>query len=295
MGKTKNSLGKYVGFSTDWSFKFYFGREENKTVLIRFLNGLFEGEKVIKDLTYRSVEQDDDIEEDRRVVFDLYCVCENGEHIIIEMQQASQDFFKDRTVFYTSRLINRLVTRGHKGNSYELPEVYFIGVLEFELEHTDPDKYFYDVMLYDKESKRVFYDKLGYKLLVLPNFNKQEADIKTDMDQWLYLLKNLSKLDKIPSFLDKRIFGLIFDIGEVAKLKTEDKMNYEASLKRKRDAESVRLTQERIGREKGLKEGLEKGLEKGKRVTALKMKEKGYPLEDIVELTGLSIEDIEKL
>ena len=72
-------------------------------------------------------------------------------------------------------------------------------------------------------------------------------------------------------------------------------MNYEASLKRKRDAESVRLTQERIGREKGMKEGLEKGLEKGKRVTALKMKEKGYPLEDIVELTGLSIEDIEKL
>ncbi|SFJ22009.1 Rpn family recombination-promoting nuclease/putative transposase [Myroides guanonis] len=298
MSKSKNNLGKYVGFSTDWSFKFYFGREENKTVLISFLNGLFAGQKVIKDLNYRSVEHDGDIEEDRRVVFDLYCICENGEHIIIEMQQVSQDFFKDRTVFYTSRLINRLVSKGYKGNSYELPEVYFIGVLEFKFEDAEPDKYLYDVALCDKENNSVFYEKLGYKLLVLPNFNKEGADIKTDMDQWLYLLKNLSKLDKIPSFLDKRIFGLIFDIGEVAKLKTEDKMNYEASLKRKRDAESIRLTQERIAREReqnALEKGMEKGMELEKRALAIKFKGMGISIKDIAKGTGLSIEEIEKL
>ena len=91
-------------------------------------------------------------------------------------------------------------------------------------------------------------------------------------------------------------------------------MNYEASLKRKRDAESVRLTQERIGREKGLKEGLEKGLKKGRtegleeglekgmekgmekvRDMALKLKDMGIPIEDIAKGTGLSVEEIEKL
>ena len=93
-------------------------------------------------------------------------------------------------------------------------------------------------------------------------------------------------------------------------IKTEDKMNYEASLKRKRDAESVRLTQERIGRENGLKEGLEKGLKKGMekgmekglekgmekvRAMALKLKDMGIPIEEIAKGTGLSVEEIEKL
>ncbi|SFI85125.1 PD-(D/E)XK nuclease family transposase [Myroides guanonis] len=101
MSKTKNNLGKYVSFSTDWGFKYYFGREEYKLNLINFFNGLFEGQKVIKDLHYQSVEQDGELEHDRKAVFDLYCTGEDGEHFIIEMQQISQDFFKDRTVFYT--------------------------------------------------------------------------------------------------------------------------------------------------------------------------------------------------
>jgi len=299
MKKTKSNMGKYVGFSGDWSFKFSFGREENKQNFIGFLNGLFKGEKVIQDLHYRPVEQGGDVENERKVIFDLYCTGIDGEHFIIEMQQLYQDFFKDRTVFYTSRLINKLIPRGYKGNTYELPEVYFIGILEFELEETESGKYFYDVALCDKQSNRVFYEKLGYKLLVLPNFNKNEADIKTDMDMWLYLLKNMSKLDKIPDFLDKRVFGLIFDIGEVAKLTPEDKMAYEASLKHKRDAENTYSTAQRLGHDRGLKEGLKEGIAQGQLQnaieTALKFKNMGLPLEQIAEGTGLTIEEIEKL
>jgi len=303
MKKTKSNMGKYVGFSGDWSFKFYFGREENKPILIGFLNGLFEGEKVIQDFYYRPLEQDGDVENDRKVIFDLYCTGIDGEHFIIEMQQLYQDFFKDRTVFYTSRLINKLIPRGYKGNTYELPEVYFIGILEFELGETESGKYFYDVALCDKQSNRVFYEKLGYKLLVLPNFNKNEADIKTDMDMWLYLLKNMSKLDKIPDFLDKRVFGLIFDIGEVAKLTPEDKMAYETSLKHKRDAENTYSTAQRLGHDRGLKEGLQEGLKEGiaqgqlqKAIeAAVKLKSMGLSVEQIAEATGLTIDEIEKL
>ena len=85
MSKSKNNLGKYVGFGSDWGFKFYFGREEYKSILINFLNGLFQGEKVIKDLSYRSVEKNGDIERERKAIFDLYCTGEDGEHFIIEM------------------------------------------------------------------------------------------------------------------------------------------------------------------------------------------------------------------
>ncbi|SFJ22060.1 Rpn family recombination-promoting nuclease/putative transposase [Myroides guanonis] len=234
-----------------------------------------------------------------KAVFDLYCTGEDGEHFIIEMQQISQDFFKDRTVFYTSRLINRLVRRGVKGNTYELPEVYFIGVLEFELDEFHSEKYYYDVALLEKETKEVFYDKLGFKFLIIPNFKKEEAEVTSYMDQWMYTLKNLSKFDKIPSCLDIRVFGLICDIGKVANLNKEDMISYEASLKRKRDAESIRLTQERIGFQKGIEEGMEKGREEGieleKRAVAIKLKAKGMALANISEVTSLSIEEIEKL
>src|SRR5690606_4724151 len=130
--------------------RWYFGREENKEFLIAFLNGLFAGQKVIRDLSYAPTEQDGDHEDDRRVVFDLNCIGADGEHFIVEMQRVHQTYFKDRALFYTSRLINDQIPRGSSGDSYELPEVYFIGVLEFRLDPSNFEQYFYDVGLCDR-------------------------------------------------------------------------------------------------------------------------------------------------
>ena len=150
-------------------------------------------------------------------------------------------------------------------------------------------------------------------------FTKKPAELETVMDQWLYVLKHLSTMDKLPSFLDKRIFGLIFEVGEIGKLTEEDRMSYESSLKHKRDAESVFNSALRSGEamghakglakglEKGLAEGLEKGLEKGRAEglaegehkqaieSARKMLSKGYNEKDISDVTGLSVDEIEKL
>jgi len=123
------------------------------------------------------------------------------------------------------------------------------------------------------------------------------------MDMWLYLLKNMSKLDKISDFMDKRVFGLIFDIGEVAKLTSEGKMAYDASLKHKRDAENTYSTAQRLGHDRGLKEGLQEGLKEGiaqgqhqKAIEmAVKLKSMGLSVDQIAEATGLTIDEIEKL
>ena len=138
--------------------KFYFGREENKMLLIEFLNSLFEGEKLITDLKYNTVEIDGDNKDDRRVIFDLHCIGVDGEVFIIEMQQLLQEFFMDRAVYYTSRLISKQLKRGEQSNNYCLPKVYFIGILEFALpqkERSDVvslgrEAYFYDLALCDK-------------------------------------------------------------------------------------------------------------------------------------------------
>jgi len=104
----------------------------------------------------------------------------------------------------------------------------------------------------------------------------------------------MSELNEMPKFLDKRVFGLIFDIGEVANLTQTDMKAYEASLKNKRDAESIRLTALRMGRDEGLGEGLAKA-EAEKKAIALEFKKMGIPAADIAKGTGLSIEEIEKL
>ena len=48
-------------------------------------------------------------------------------------------------------------------------------------------------------------------------------------------------------------------------------------------------------KEEGIEEGIEKGIEKEKLRNAKAMKAKGYPVNDIADITGLSIKEIENL
>ncbi|WP_316812157.1 Rpn family recombination-promoting nuclease/putative transposase [Pedobacter heparinus] len=115
------------------------------------------------------------------------------------------------------------------------------------------------------------------------NFDKKEGDLVTELDKWFYLLKNLSHLDKIPDFLDKRVFQKIFKIAEMSKMTKEERELYHSDVKAKSDWNA------------GIRYAEKKGVEKGKLEIALKMKAKGTAKEDIAELTGLSIDEIEKL
>ena len=119
--------------------------------------------------------------------------------------------------------------------------------------------------------------------------------MKDNLDGWLFVLKNMSRLDKIPLYLRKPIFQKLFEIAEYSKLNREEKEMYDISLKRKWDAQGALTYAEQKGREEGLEKGREEGLEKGKREAALKMLEKGMTVELISDILGLSIEEIEEL
>ena len=77
----------------------------------------------------------------------------------------------------------------------------------------------------------------------------------------MYLLKHMSTLDKVPTFLDKRVFQLIFKISEVAKLRKEERMAYEASLKNKWDTQNAFDSVRREALVEGIEQGIEKGAE----------------------------------
>ncbi len=150
---------RYISPFTDFGFKKLFGTEPNKDLLIDFLNELLrkdEGE--IVDLTYLSNEQLGRAIDERKAIFDIYCENEKGEKFIVELQKAKQKYFKDRSIYYSTFPIQ---SQAEKGDwNFQLKSVYTIGILDFvfdENEH-DTEVYHHEVQLFDKTTKKVFYD-----------------------------------------------------------------------------------------------------------------------------------------
>ena len=85
-------MGNFINPFTDFGFKKLFGTEGNKECLLHFINQLLEqeGEDKITSITYNNKEQLGRKISDRYAIFDIYCITEKGEHIIIELQNAKQ-------------------------------------------------------------------------------------------------------------------------------------------------------------------------------------------------------------
>ena len=227
---------KYINPFTDFGFKKLFGEEPNKDLLLDFLNELLKEEQgQIVELTYLKNEHLD-AEHTRRAVFDLYCENERGEKFIVELQKTKQNFFKDRTVYYSTFPIREQAKRGEFWN-YELKAVYTIAILDFIFEEDKDqlDKYRYDVKLTDIETCKVFYDKLTFIYLEMPKFNKTINQLSSHFEKWLYVLRNLNRLDRVPDQLRESIFERLFETAEIAKLNSAQLISYEDSLKGYRD------------------------------------------------------------
>lgn len=272
MAKTQKNTpiptGHFIDPLTDFGFKYLFG-EPNKALLIGFLNAVLKDRKIITDLEYSTTEQNADNRLHRGVTVDLFCTGINGEKFIVEMQRGNQEFFRDRSLFYISRVISRLEKKGRKNWNYELPEVYFIGILDFHFDDSDEKNYFHDIHLTERKTGKAFYHKLNLLYIELPNFVRtfregQQMTKVSELDKWIYVLKHLSRLRKEPDFLNEWIFKRIFKIAKIANLKEVELMNYEASLKAQRDYYSSISYAEKKAMERGIEKGMEKGKVEGK-------------------------------
>jgi predicted transposase/invertase (TIGR01784 family) len=300
---------KYINPFTDFGFKKLFGSEPNKDILISFLNEILPEKHRITDLTYAKNEQTGLREDSRNAIFDLFCTSQSGEQFIVEMQKAKQNYFRDRSVFYTSFPIQEQAQKGEW--NYKLEAVYLIGILDFTFSEDAAEKQVrHEIQLKDQQC-RVFYDKLTYIYLEMPHFNKREEELETNFDKWMYVLRQLPNLQERPRALQERVFARLFEAAEIARFNREDRLGYEASLKTYRDLKNVVDTSFDEGKAEGKAEGLEEGLEKGEAIglekgraegevrrsleIALQMKKLGEPVEKIMLLTGLDRKGIEKL
>lgn len=275
---------RYISLLTDFGFKRIFGTKPNKDLLIDFLNSLFNGEQVVKDVTFLNSEHVGDVHTDRKAIFDVYCENEHGEKFIVEMQNAYQTYFKDRSLYYATFPIREQAQKG-EGWNYKLKHVYVVALLNYDM--SDPafsdNTINHDIGLLDKQTHKVFNDKLTFKYVEISKFNKSIEELKTNYDKWLFVLQNLSRLDRQPEYLQTAVFNRLFAEAEIAKFTRAELREYEDSLKAYRD----------------IKNSLDSAEEKGERKKAIEIAknllEMGMSIDNILTATGLSQEEIDKL
>ena len=254
------------------------------------MNSILPAHHQIAEFSFKNSEQLGTLGADRRAIYDIYCESEQGEKFIVELQKAKQNFFKDRSVYYSTFPIREQAEKGMW--NYQLKAIYFIGILDFTYDDFEEEPERSEVVHTIKlknQNNRIFYDKLTFIYLEMPNFVKSENELDTRLDQWLYFLKNLENFQDMPKIFKDELFEKAFDKAELANLDQLDLDQYESSLKVYRDLKGVIDT----AFEDGLKEGIEQGIEQEKREIAKMLKVRGLDISEISSITGLSQKEIE--
>ena len=282
-------MSKFINPFTDVGFKRIFGQEISKPVLIAFLNGLLANEHTIVDVSFLDKEQLGLADGDRSLIYDVYCRTESGEHIIVEMQNKYQPYFKNRSIYYTARSI---VEQGERGDNwkYDVKAVYLVAFLNFKISDISQD-FRTDVGLMDMKHRTVFSDKVRLIYLQLPYFTKEADECETIFERFIFTLKHMDILQRMPWMAQNAVFKRLSEIAEVASLSQDERRKYDESLRAYRDTIVVMEGQFLQGEQKGRAEGREEE----RRENARKMKEDGMPAELITKYTGLTADEIANL
>lgn len=283
----KQSEERYISLLTDFGFKRIFGTDLNKDLLINFLNSLFNGEEVIKDVKYLNSENVGDVFTERKAIFDVYCENEQGEKFIVEMQNAYQTFFKDLSLFYSTFPIREQAPKGSDWN-FCLKKVYVVALLNFKMsdEAFDTSDTIHTIALMDTKTNKIFNAKLIFKYVEVGRFDKTDEELTSLSDKWMFVLKNLSRLNNRPSSLREKIFSRLFDAAAIARFTPTELREYEDSLKAYRDIKNSLDTAEAKGREEGINIA--------NLAIAKRMLSDGMDMELVLKYTGLTEEQIKK-
>ena len=291
-------MARFIDPRVDWAFKRIFGSEDTKECLITFLNGLFEDELVIKDVTFAKTEKLGLRPDDRGVVFDVYCITNEGKHVIVEMQKKEQEYFTDRALYYTARAI---VQQGIRGIwDYHLAPVYTVCFMDFVSQSPILKEFRTDLVLTDLQTRQRVSDRMRIVYLQLPLFDKHtEAECMDIFDCWIYIVKNMNMFEQMPFSEKYPVFRKLAEIGDLRKLSREELELYDEDIKNMRDIYATRKFDEKkgmeIGMAKGMEKGMAKGMEKEKLATARRLLSMGLSDEQVSTATELPLEEIQKL
>jgi predicted transposase/invertase (TIGR01784 family) len=293
----------------DVGFKRLFAAQQNADLTITFINLALQGKRQVVSIEVLKNEYPGETHEEGGVVLDIVCKDQDGGFFLVEMQRQFQKNFKERSLFYASRLITEQAPRGKRKDwGYALKDVYVIALLEeFCINAGNPNSWLHDIALVNTGTGKAFSSRLAFTYIELLNFKKTEDELESNLDQWVYALKNLNHLKQMPeAFTDPELIQFC-EAARYMNLTKKEKDMISAKTKNRWDYYSVIESAKYLGHEQGLSEGRTLGEALGKAEgkaegihenavkVATKLKNKGIPIEEIAELTELSIAEITRL
>ena len=287
-------MAKYINPFTDWGFKRLFGQEFTKDLLIDFLNDLLVGEQHVRDVKFMNKEQVAPTKDQRGIIYDVYCETDTGKRFIVEMQNKWQPYFLDRSICYACRSVLEQIKRGKKEveGAYQFLPVYTICLMNYQPKEGEFSKFRTDIILADKDSMEPATDKLRFIYLALPLFNKSAEECETDFDKWIYVLKHMEALKRMPFTAQKEIFKRLEEYANTHHLSQKENEAYINSLWIAYDNAAVMEGARIEGREEGRIEGRKEGKEEERARNVRSLLEMGLSTEQVAQALKLPTEEI---
>ena len=305
---------KFLDPKYDSAFKKIFGSEQNKDLLIHFLNDvlILEEDRHIQDISFLPPVQDIDIAIQKQSIVDVLCKDDKGDQYIVEMQYAPMQGFQERALHYASKAYGGQMLKGDYQYK-DLKKIIFLAITNHILFPDEPLYKGRHLILHETSLKNYLKGMVFY-FFELPKFKMKIGELTTLEEKWLYFLKHASETSDadVPKISGSdHIIDQAYEALNRFSWSKEELQAYEQDEKRQLDLQaSFDYTKAEglaeglaQGLEKGLAEGLEKGLTEGlekgkveeKRNITKKLLKQSIPIEVIVTVTGLTKNEIEEL
>ena len=304
---------------TDLVFKKLFGTEENKDLLMSLINSILPAHQQIVKLTLKNPYNVSDYAEGKLSILDIKAEDEKGIKYDIEMQIRGDAFYGRRILYYWAKMFGTQLDyvdkedqkEGNSEFSYsELKKCIVISLMDFNFFKDERYQRFF--MLKDAETNETtkYLDYLDLYFIELKKFKGDLKVIQTTLERWITFLNraNYYKDDNLPDKLAE-----VKEIKKASKTLTtmyfteKERMFYEGQQKLYLDNQSILKSEKekalKLGIKQGIEEGIKEGIKEGKKVgvkegkieVAKNLKKLGIPTDSIIEATGLSKDEIEKL
>ncbi|KIE04872.1 putative transposase [Candidatus Jidaibacter acanthamoeba] len=288
---------KYLDPKNDIAFKKIFGSEKNKDIVVHFLNDILgkTGEGKIKEVSFLNPVQIPEIAVKKQSIIDVLCTDESGVQYIVEMQVAKVRGFEKRAQYYAAKAYSNQMNSGEEYGS--LKEVIFLAIVDFVM-FPDKEGYKSEHVILDKASYENDLKDFSFTFIELPKFKKDRVeDLKTHEEKWCYFFKHSKNPENIEKLIKSsdNVISKAYDALLSHHWSDQELNAYEQVTKANLDA----LAREAQVKEEAMAEGMEKGIIEGEKNKTLeiakKMLFKNIPVEEIIELTGLTVKEIKEI
>ena len=296
---------KEINVLNDYFMRYMFAKEGHEHILLNLINSVradynqepFEEVKVINTFNLKETVND------KQSIVDVRAVTKSGETVLVEIQRVGNQSFVYRSLYYWAKSYISNLRNNEKYN--DLKQVIIINILDFNL-LKDIDKEHSCYMIKELETNHIltnhfemhFPPKVGRRL-ELPKYLSNNSNLIDELDAWFYFLTIKERIEKMEDIMDilvkkNPIMKEVYD--EYNKFTNTKDLFENYTEYEKNYFDILALNEERIrGRVEGRVEGIKEGIKSEQIAIAKGMKNKDMNIELISELTGLSIEEIEKL